>query len=152
MENAREYWMIYRGAGFSRRLAPLQPSPSVRCTGDTQEDFERKTTCWRKRGRGRSQITRREKAWSSINHSILYRKFTSPWVPFGSVLMVIYLPHPPHTHSVYLLTGGFLWIFFLCTVLYSTLLHLPRLRFHCYGVCWDRTQECCNFGIGCPTL
>jgi hypothetical protein len=26
-------------------------------------------------------------------------------------------------------------------VLYSTLLHLPLLRFHCVGGCWDRTQN-----------
>ena len=39
------------------------------------------------------------------------------------------------------------WIFFLY-VLYSTLLHLPPLRFHCVGECWDRTQDCCDFGMG----
>ncbi len=33
--------------------------------------------------------------------------------------------------------GGIL-IFF---VLYSTLLHLPPLRFHCADGCWDRTQD-----------
>jgi hypothetical protein len=27
-------------------------------------------------------------------------------------------------------------------VRYSTLIHLPHLRFHCVGRCWDRTQEC----------
>ncbi len=37
-------------------------------------------------------------------------------------------------------------------VLYSTLLHLPPLRFHCVGECWDRTQDCCDFGIGIQTL
>jgi hypothetical protein len=37
-------------------------------------------------------------------------------------------------------------------VLYSTLLHLPPLRFHCVGGCWDRTQDCCDFGIGSQTL
>ncbi len=34
-------------------------------------------------------------------------------------------------------------------VQYSTLLHLPPLRFHCVGGCWDRTQD---YGIGCQTL
>jgi hypothetical protein len=29
-------------------------------------------------------------------------------------------------------------------VLYSTLLHLPPLRFHCVGGCWDWTQDCCD--------
>ncbi len=39
-------------------------------------------------------------------------------------------------------------IFILLYVLYSTLLHLPPLRFHCVGGCWDRTLDCCDFGIG----
>jgi hypothetical protein len=33
-------------------------------------------------------------------------------------------------------------------VLYSTLLPLPLLRFHCVGGYWDRTQDCCDFNIG----
>jgi hypothetical protein len=37
-------------------------------------------------------------------------------------------------------------------VLYSTLLHLPHLRFHCVGWCWDRTQDRCNWCIGCQTI
>ncbi len=36
--------------------------------------------------------------------------------------------------------------------LYSTLLHLPPIRFHCVGGCWNRTQDCCDFGIGSQTL
>ncbi len=32
--------------------------------------------------------------------------------------------------------------------LYSTLLHLPPLRFHCLGGCWGRTLDFCDFGIG----
>ncbi len=35
-------------------------------------------------------------------------------------------------------------------VLYSTLLHLPPLRFHCLIWSWDQTQDRC--GIGCQTL
>ncbi len=30
---------------------------------------------------------------------------------------------------------------------YSTLLHLPPLRFHCVGGWWNRTQDCCDFDI-----
>jgi len=37
-------------------------------------------------------------------------------------------------------------------VLYSTLLRLPPLRFHCVGGRWEWTQDCCDFGIGCQTL
>jgi hypothetical protein len=42
--------------------------------------------------------------------------------------------------------------FFFFYVLYSALLHLPPLKFHCVGGCWDRTQDCCVFGIGGQTL
>jgi hypothetical protein len=37
-------------------------------------------------------------------------------------------------------------------VLYSTLLHLPPLSFPCVGGCWDRTPDCCDFGIGSNKL
>ncbi len=43
-----------------------------------------------------------------------------------------------------ILTEGFFGFFFY--VLYSTLLHLPPLRFHCVGECSDRTQDCCYIG------
>jgi hypothetical protein len=42
------------------------------------------------------------------------------------------------------------WGFFL--VLYLTLLHLPLLRFHCAGGCWNRNQDSGDNGIGCQTL
>ncbi len=42
--------------------------------------------------------------------------------------------------------------FFSFYVLYSTLLHLPPLRFHCVRGCWGRTQDCCDFGINSQTL
>jgi hypothetical protein len=34
---------------------------------------------------------------------------------------------------------------------YSTLLHLPPLRFHCVGEYW-RTQDCCDFVIDSQTI
>jgi hypothetical protein len=37
-------------------------------------------------------------------------------------------------------------------VRYSTLHHLPPLRFHGVRGCWDRTQDCCDFGIDSQTL
>jgi hypothetical protein len=37
---------------------------------------------------------------------------------------------------------------FCIVVLYPSLLHLPLLRFHCVGVCWFRTEDCCGFGFG----
>ncbi len=76
--------MIYRRPGFlaSYDLAPPQPPrplglPSVSWTGDSQEDREKETTCWPERARGGyggvvgDNSCDGEKAWSSINHSIL---------------------------------------------------------------------------------
>ncbi len=37
------------------------------------------------------------------------------------------------------------WCFFVMYILSPTLLHLPPLRFHCAGGCWDWTQDCCDF-------
>ncbi len=30
-------------------------------------------------------------------------------------------------------------------VRYSTMFHLPPLRFHCVGGCWDRTKDSCDY-------
>ncbi len=43
--------------------------------------------------------------------------------------------------------GNFFRIFSFFHVRYSTLFHLPPLRFHRVRGCWDRTQDCCDFGI-----
>ncbi len=54
-------------------LLPLAPFSSVSSTGDTQEGWERKTSCGRDSGEGGEAISHGgEKAWSSINHSILF--------------------------------------------------------------------------------
>jgi hypothetical protein len=45
------------------------------------------------------------------------------------------------------------WIgFFYFYVRYLKLLHLPTLRFYCVRGFWDRTQDSCDYGIGCQTL
>ncbi len=44
---------------------------------------------------------------------------------------------------------GFL---FLPTLFITTVLYLPPLRFLCVGGGWDRTQDCCDFGIGSQML
>ncbi len=74
---------------------PLPPSlPSVNSTCDTQEDWERETTCWRERGKewGLSWGAKSydgEKAWSSINHSILSAIHQREWKkPLGNVVFV----------------------------------------------------------------
>ncbi len=54
----REYSMIYRRLGFlavvsfSSLPTPSTSLPSVSSTGDTKEDWERETTCWRERRKG----------------------------------------------------------------------------------------------------
>jgi hypothetical protein len=37
-------------------------------------------------------------------------------------------------------------------VRYSTLLHLPPLRFHCVGGCWDRTQDGYDYTVLRPRI
>jgi hypothetical protein len=41
--------------------------------------------------------------------------------------------------------AGAVWDF--SSTLFTALLHLPPLRFHCVRGCWGRTQDCCEFGI-----
>ncbi len=51
-------WIIYRGPGFHAAVLFLTPPttklfhplPSVNLTGDTKEEWERETTCWREKG------------------------------------------------------------------------------------------------------
>jgi hypothetical protein len=38
-------------------------------------------------------------------------------------------------------------IFRFFNVLYSTLFHLPSLRFHCAEGYWERTQDSCDFDL-----
>ncbi len=58
-------------------------------------------------------------------------------------------PQPNQLDQMVILTGGLFGFFY---VLNSTLLHLPPLRFHRGGDCWDRTQDCCDSGIDSQTL
>ncbi len=43
-------------------------------------------------------------------------------------------------NSIHNFLRGLFWIFF-SYILYWTLLHLPPLRFHCVGGCWDRIED-----------
>jgi hypothetical protein len=93
--------MIYRGPDFlAVKCFGSLPSPppcppstvsKLDSTGYAQEDVERETTCWRERGDdvGEEGATSYdgEKAWSSINHSIVSGTFfflytTSPMPVF----------------------------------------------------------------------
>jgi hypothetical protein len=47
---------------------------------------------------------------------------------------------------------GIFMMFSFYVLGYTTLLNLPTLRFRCVGGCWDRTQDCCDFGIVSQTL
>ncbi len=58
---------------FGSSLTPSPPLLSVSSTNDTQEDWEREKIIWREGGgdeRG-AKLYGHERAWSSINHSIL---------------------------------------------------------------------------------
>ncbi len=46
--------------------------------------------------------------------------------------------------NVVFATVTVLWGICDVLVLYSTLFHLPPLRFHWAGECWDWTQDCCD--------
>ncbi len=43
-------------------------------------------------------------------------------------------------------------LFLIFSVLYLDLLHLPPLRFHCVGGCWDRNHDSCDFVCVCCNL
>ncbi len=43
--------------------------------------------------------------------------------------------------------GIFFEFFKMYSVHNSTLLHPSTIRFECVGGCWDRTQDCCDYGI-----
>ncbi len=42
--------------------------------------------------------------------------------------------------------------FFFCLSTIFNTASSNALRFHCVGGCWDRTQDSCEYGIGCQTL
>jgi hypothetical protein len=52
----------------------------------------------------------------------------------------------------YFFLEGVIFWFFSFNLHYSTLVYLPPLRFHRVGECWDRIQDCCDFGIDSQTL
>ncbi len=86
---------------------PLPPHlPSVSSIGDTQEDWERETTCCGERGvggsgRGAELYDHRKKAWPSINHSILSGFDDSPLSPIviavtdSSLYCIWFIVTPP---------------------------------------------------------
>jgi hypothetical protein len=58
----------------------------------------------------------------------------------------------PFTHVRFGHLRGWRLQLLIFYVLYLTLLHLPPPRFHCVIGCWDRTQDCCAYGIVSQTL
>ena len=83
----------------------------------------------------------------------------SGWLPIfdtlhgirGEINLIIKVPNVDIFVLILILKGRFLLVL-IFLLLYSTLLHLPPLRFHCVGECWDQTQDCCNLGIGSQTF
>ncbi len=84
-----------------------------------------------------------------IYESFLRYPYSATFLLFPYVLQI--LTHKSCSFYRQLLKEDFLDFSFF-QVLYSTLLHLPLLRFHCVGACRDRTQNCCDFGIDSQTL
>ncbi len=83
MFSTTEYWMIIedQASSLSYDLAPPPfPPPllSVSSTGDTEEDWEKRHYLSTEGGGGEAKSYDGEKAWSSINHSIL-----SVFAPYG---------------------------------------------------------------------
>ncbi len=78
------------------------------------------------------------------------------WLSFYDVFVTNsrYIFQYLHLWHVYfwISNSGIFWIFFVMYPTFSTLLHLPPLRFNSVGGCWDRTQDCCGFSIGSQTL
>ncbi len=85
--------------------------------------------------------------WNRV-HNKCWRVLAHPFRQFRR--------HWPHLHRIHRYSTdleGCEFFGFSFSVRYSTLLHLPPLRFHCVGGgCWDRTQDCCDFGIDSQTL
>ncbi len=81
--STRKYWMIYRGPGFLAVIwfgsspNPFSPFPSVNSTGDTQEDWERETSCWRERRGAGERVSRI--IWSQES-LVLFEPFNILWV------------------------------------------------------------------------
>ena len=45
-----------------------------------------------------------------------------------------------------------IFIYIFIYVIQHCFICLPPLRFYCVGGCWDRTQDCCDFGIDSQML
>ncbi len=88
--------MIYRGPCFLAVICfgsspnPFSPFPSVSSTGDTQEDWERETSCWRERRRAGERVSRI--IWSQES-LVLYEPFNILWV------RTIYNNHPTNKNK-----------------------------------------------------
>ncbi len=52
---------------------------------------------------------------------------------------------------LYPITFSDFFLFFY-VLYFNTASKTAALRFHCVGGCWDRTLDCCDFGIGSQTL
>jgi hypothetical protein len=80
--------------------------------------------------------------YSAVLHKVISGQYFLLFDIWRTYLLKLRIEEPSHGN---LDRGG---IFFY----FSTLFHLPPLRFHYAGGCWDRTQDCCDFGIGSQTL
>ncbi len=118
------------------------PLPSPSCLSFSGQAY------WRERaggGRGKEPIIRRRESLALYNPLTTYSLIGTP---------VLGRPcdRSRGTAGSSFPETGFRVASRYCTVLYWTLLHLPPLRFRCVEGCRDRTQDCCDFGIGSQKL
>ncbi len=92
-------------------------------------------------GIGKLQILIKKSQRKEKNFSCIFYCSSKPWIRFriwNRIRIRIYLQCWIRIRTLKVSYQGDFLNFFLY-VLYSTLLHLPPLRFHCVGGCWDRT-------------
>ncbi len=78
-----------------------------------------------------------------------WQRFFSFWKSLYKLNWVLSKSNFSLGHDKYSIFFGGAGFFF---ILYSTLLHLPPLRFHCADGSWNPTQDRCNLCIGSQTL
>ncbi len=149
--------MIFRGPNFlavvwfgsTTTLPPILHS--VSSTGDTQEDWERETSCWRERWEGGGRGAESNIAWPSINDWILSGGWPAEWgVTGGGTIYQAIVTGPafvlqsqgrPNKRPLFLTFYGCLSVstcnvvFYLLSFITGSLLLWDSLPFWGFGSC-----------------
>jgi hypothetical protein len=93
------------------------------------------TPCYRER-----RNTKKKEGAFSLSHNYIF------WVVWVKTVVAVSNRIPCNelwtVETLFFLGGIFVdFILFYPYILYSTLLHMPPLRFHCGDGCWDRTRR-----------